>query len=544
MKCRVLATLVLVALAALAGCNVLASDGPPEDDAFSFEEVSAVVGYDYDSINSPGINGDDGAYAVDYDNDLRTDLFALGGGSPTLYRNTGGAFERTDAIPEVSGTLQGALFFDHDNDGLEDLLVLRRDATPVFLENREGSFERKDVGIEREFVAPVSADVADYTGDGCLDLFVVDYGDWFEDPPKGWGGVIVGQDNGEPNQLFRGTCGSFEPVDDAGIEGTHWSLATSFVDLNADGNPDIHVANDFFNDTLYTGTGDGTFDREVLPGETDRNGMSSHATDVTGDGRLDVFVTNIYFPRDRWNEIPESNRVFFEDFMVDRVGGRTKGNNLLVGSEDGFSYEGAERNVSDGGWGWGSSLQDFESDGDVDIFHGNQFEVRFGGDYPHYTRPFLFAQHDGEFHRQNSSALGFEETNDRGVVGIDYDVDGAMDLAVATDQESHRLYRNDTPQEESLQVVVGAGSIDHTAIGARVEATADGETHLRVNDAKADYQSQETRTLHFGVDDATTVAELHIEWPDGTERTFEDVETGQRIHVTPDGIRERRAYGE
>lgn len=89
--------------------------------------------------------------------------------------------------------------------------------------------------------------------------------------------------HGNPNLLFDGDCNSFEQVENAGIEGTRWSLATSFVDLTGDGYLDIHVGNDFNTDVLYVNQHDGTFRRVEIPA-TDRHAMASEVADVTGDG--------------------------------------------------------------------------------------------------------------------------------------------------------------------------------------------------------------------------------------------------------------------
>ncbi|RQG95084.1 CRTAC1 family protein [Natrarchaeobius chitinivorans] len=518
----------------------------PTTDDYGFEEVATERGLEYESINIGAVNGNDGVYAVDYTNSRETDLLAIGGGEPVLFENTGGEFERSGDLPPVEGTAQGALFFDHDNDGWEDLLLLRRGGTPVFFENDEGTFRERDVGFDDEFVVPVSASAADATGNGCPDVFVLDYGDWLDEHPRGWHYQLdfpAEEDNGELNALYTGDCGEFDRVDDAGIEGEHWSMATSFVDLTGDGHPDIHVANDYFEDEIYYNRGDGTFDREYLGNETNRNGMSSSTADVTGDGQLEIFVTNIYYPRDRWGELPDTQRQLFVDFMTARIGDRNQGNNLLVRTDEGFVDQGEERGLNEGGWGWGAAVEDFDGDGQVDVFHATQFQARFDEGQPTFVRPMVFAQQNGQFHRLDASELGLEEVDERGVAALDFDSSGSMDVAVAGSRASYRLYSNDAEQGDSLQVVVGgAEDLDHTTLGTTVEATVDGDSQLRVRNARADYQSQDTRTLHFGFGEADTVDELRVTWPDGTELTLEDVETGQRIHVTPDGIDERRSY--
>ncbi|WP_273838433.1 CRTAC1 family protein [Halococcus sp. PRR34] len=579
--------IVLVAAVVLAGCLGGATGGAPSDTALSFATADD-AGLDYETTDSGLGNGNDSVYAADYDNDLQTDLLAIGGDDPTLFHNTGGAFERSEALPTIPGHVQSALFFDRDVDGWQDLLVLRRNATPVFLENREGEFHRADVGLDDELAIPVSASAGDYTGDGCPDLFVAQYGDWESTTPSAWNAptTLIEQDNGNPNLLYRGTCADatngssgFERATDAGIEGAHWSLATSFVDLNGDGRSDIHVANDYYNDTIYYNEGDGTFEKRVLGEQTDRNGMSSETADLDGDGRLDLFVTNIYFPENT-SALSEQERELFESFVENRLGKRMRGNNVLLGanetnstdgtdgannagstssagdanstsvgdanstnaSDAGFTYAGERLGLHRGGWGWAAAITDFDSDGEQDVFHTTQTIIAFNDSEPRYPTPMTWVQHDGDFYRQSATGIGFESTNGRGVAHLDYDRSGTADLALATYDDRHRLYQNNASQGNSLQVRVQSGSLNHTSLGARVSATAGNDTQLRVNTAKADYQSQDTRFLHFGIGESESVSELRVVWPDGTERVLENVSAGQRIVVTPGGIADHASY--
>jgi len=551
---KLLAAAVVAILACVAGGVALfdaasgdARSAEPTTTELDFTDVTDDARFDYAAEDSAGMgNGNDGVYVADVDNDLRSDVLAIGGPGPVLFENRDGTFERSDALPSVNGTVQGALFVDYDNDGWEDLLLLRRGDAPVFLENEEGSFRAVDVGLDRELAVPVTASAADYTGNGCPDLFVAQYGDWDETTPTGWQRSFAfegSEDNGNANSLYRGDCDGFERADGAGIEGDHWSLAASFADLNGDGAPDVHVANDYYNDTVYWNDGGGTFTRETLDAATDRNGMSSEVADVTGDGRLDVFVTNIYFPEDL-SELDEEQRRVFSDFLNNRLGKRAAGNNLLVGTADGFETQGEARGLAEGGWGWAAVLADLDSDGDLDAFHGTQNVITFDESERTFPTPMLWVNEDGTFHRQDATASGFAVTNDRGVAGADFDGDGAVDLATATYDGEYRLYRNDAGQGNSLQVALGPGDSNTTALGARVTVTVDGETLTRVNDDEADYQSQDSRVRHFGLGDADAVDRLRVEWADGSVTVVEDVAAGARILVTPDGIERREPYAD
>lgn len=525
-------------------------DGVPSNESLSFAEVSDVAGLDYASVEGGAGNGNDGLYVADVDGDLRDDVLAIGGPEPVLYESTAEGYQRTGALPNVSapdaGRVQSALWLDRDRDGDQDLLMFRRNATPVALENDEGTFERVDAGLEDSFTNPVGATTADYDGDGCLDLFVIQNGDWTRTTPAGWNDQFWEVDNGEPNALYRGSCGDgFERVADAGIgpdgTGAHWSLATSFADLNDDGAPDIHVSNDYYNDTIYRNDGDGTFTKVTLGAATDRNGMSSEVADVTGDGRPELFVTNIYFPRERVDELRPLHRDLFTNFLSSRLGKRLKGNNVLTANGSGYDDVGSDLRLAEGGWGWAAALADLDSDGQLDAAHSTQTVVTFDEEEPVYELPMVWVGHGGQFYRQDAEEIGLEIADGRGLARTDFDVDGALDLAVATYDEPYMLYENRGDQGESLQVRVGGGA-ETVAVGAEVYATVDGEEIHRRATARTDYQSQESRVVHLGLGEAETVEELRVVWPDGTERTVEDVEAGQRIRVTPDGIQQRLEY--
>lgn len=510
--------------------------------SWGFEDVARNVGLRYAS-NASGIgNGNAGVYVSDYDDDGWPDVLAIGGEEPALFRNTGGEFVRTDALSDIDATIQGAVWFDADRDGLDELLLLPRNGRAVFFDNTDGTLEREENALSRDMGVAVGATAADYTGNGALDVFVIQYGDWGKRTPAGFKhpeGGHVAEDNGAPNLLFRNTGDGFEVATDAGITGEHWSLAASFVDLTGSGDPDIHVANDFNNDILYRNLGDGTFDRVLLGEKTARNGMSSEVGDFTGDGRPDIFVTNIFFPLDE-ADLSEEKRARLERYFSfvlrsKRIGG----NNLLI-NEGGAEFRDAadEYNVSDGGWGWAAVYEDLDNDGRRELFHGTQKLVRLNEADPHYTFPMIWREDGNGFEKLDAAELGFEETNDRGVARIDFDRDGDLDLLIATYDGELKLYENNAnavADRHSLQVEVLDQAGSGPAIGAEVAATIAGDRQYAFQTAGADYQSQNERLIHFGLGETPVVERLTVSWPDGTERSFNDVAGDQRIQVRQDG---------
>jgi hypothetical protein len=278
-----------------------------------------------DVTDSAGLGGSDlgfslGVAAADYDNDGHTDLFICNAGRNALFHNNGnGSFTNLtqgsglDTKPEGMVSV-GAAWFDYDNDGLLDLFVSEYSYWTPESDQRCTSGERqvycspriyksvsnhlyhnlghgkfKDVtegaGISAAIGKGMGISIADFNGDGLMDVFVAN--------------------DGEPNSLFinqgNGTFKEDAATNEVAYSeegGTVSSMGSDAKDFNNDGWVDI-----FYSDLrteifqLLRNEGGKGFrsvspDTHVQELSGPRSGWSNAFVDYDNDGWKDIYSSN------------------------------------------------------------------------------------------------------------------------------------------------------------------------------------------------------------------------------------------------------------
>ncbi len=350
-----------------------------------------------DSASGMDVYGHQGVSVGDFDGDGWEDLYiAQPAGLPNrLYRNQrdGTFVDSTEwSGLGVLDTTGGSLFLDADNDGDLDLVVVTSQEILIFENNGKGRFERRqNTGLEvrhREGGASIACAAADYDSDNDLDLYCVSYVFWAgagARPHSSYPYPYHDANNGAPNMLLRNE-GNFKFSDVTGasrldVNNRRFSLAASWADYDADGDPDIYVANDFGKNNLYQNQGDGTFrDVATEAGVEDiGNGMSVTWEDYDGDGRIDLYVGNMWSAAG--NRLAEQSG-FGGSASVDlRATYRrmARGNSLFRNLGNGrFEDQSLESNTYFGRWSWSSQFIDYDSDGREDLYVSNGFVTNEG----------------------------------------------------------------------------------------------------------------------------------------------------------------------
>jgi hypothetical protein len=299
--------------------------GQPAAEAF--RECATEVGLNWTMNFLPGEQGETfkinlydhgaGVAVGDFDGDGHEDLYFCNQLGPNaLYRNRGdGTFED---VTQKAGVALGdricvaATFVDYDNDGRPDLFVTSTRGGNVLFRNIGGG---KFVDVTQQAgLAHVGHSQAalffDFDNDGYLDLFLTNTGQWTSNSydkdsrhflGKGeFGGVI--ESPKEYNILYRNNGdGTFTDVTaKAGLRGLGWAGDAVAFDYNADGRLDLFVTNMFGRSQLYRNNGNGTFTDvtgEVL-GRTPWGAVGCKVVSFTNDGRLHLYVVDMH--SDMW----------------------------------------------------------------------------------------------------------------------------------------------------------------------------------------------------------------------------------------------------
>jgi tetratricopeptide (TPR) repeat protein/peroxiredoxin len=545
------------------------------------------------------IYGHNGVSIGDIDGDGFDDLYVCQpGGLPNrLYRNRGdGTFED---ITEASGVgvienTTCALIVDVDNDGRQDLIVVKASGPMLFLNQGGGKFRQKANAFV--FANPpqgtfTGAAVADHDRDGWLDIYFCLYAFYQGTDQYKYPSPYYDAENGPPNFMMRNhRDGTFHDVTaETGLNqnNTRYSFCCGWSDFNHDGWPDLYVVNDFGRKNFYRNNGNGTF-TDIAPqaGVEDVGaGMGVCWFDYDNDGAEDLYVA------DMWTAAGE--RISMQDIFQKDAPREIRalyhkhamGNSLFrnASRNDGTpaAFEDATRaaGVGIGRWAWSSDAWDFDHDGYPDLYIANgmisspsredlnsffwrqvvanspneaktshEYEqgwsainelIRADGTWSGYERNIFYANNgDGTF-SDISGAVGLDFLEDgRAFALADFDQDGRQELFLKNRNGPQlRLLKNVMESlPPSIAFRLRGTKSNRDAIGAviTVETEQDSQTRSlqrRSLQAGSGFLSQHSKDVFFGLGAMKGPLRASIRWPSGRVQELHDLPINHRVWI-------------
>jgi FG-GAP-like repeat/ASPIC and UnbV len=504
-------------------------------DVGRFTNVAPLVG-----LTSRGPNLAGGSIFDDFTGDGLPDLFTTSldaDSGATLYVNRGdGTFNDRSGSAGLGDQVYAlnAARADFDNDGNLDVVLLRgawENPMRLSLLRNKGNGSFEDVTIAAGLAEPIATESAvwgDYDNDGLVDLYVC--GEYF--PPSGEIGSLQPDPRNRCRLYHNQGNGTFVDVAaKAGVTNEQCGKGSAWGDYDGDGRLDLYVSNMHGPGRLYHNEGNGSF-RDVAPSLDVIGADVSFACwfwDYDNDGRLDIYVN------ENQTSLAETAAIAL-GMPVEKSGRPRLYRNL---GADGFSdvtkHVGLDRPMAP----MGANFGDIDNDGYLDCYLGTGW-MSYSGLIPNL----MFKNVDGRRFEDvtDSSGTGHLQKG-HGVSFADWDCDGDLDLfvecggAVPGDKSYNVLFRNPGHGRHWLKVKLVGTKTNRAALGARIRVDLRGPD----NAPRSIYRTignngsfgGNSLVESIGLLDRKSVECLSVSWPTSqTTQIFRNVAADQAIEIT------------
>lgn len=527
------------------------------------------------------------------------------GGELALFRNSGGHFSRERlqngaakydqtavlGIPNARGgtdLLLGQSSYEADSSA--EAFALPSVVRIATASNRTGRRAAEQVAVPGDTASIGPLAIADYDGDGNLDLFV--------------GGRVIpgGYPIPASSRIYRGTTNGFVPdkVNQSVLDSIGMISAALFSDINGDGWPDLLLAPEWGPLRIFLNHAGRLSEAPASYGFKSYlsrwNGIATG--DLNGDGRLDIIATSwgrntkyhlrpgnplfIYYGNFDDNgslDVLEAQRddeiggispletlsrlsialpftrmrvrtfAEYSRSTIDKVLGPALGRarRLEVNTLDHMIFINAGDHFTAASLPMAAQLApafyagiaDFDGDGREDVFLSQNFFPTEVGT-PRYDAGvglLLKGLGDGRLDPVAAKESGIEVFGDqRGAAFADYDSDGRIDLAISQNGAATKLYHNigATP---GLTVRLAGAPGNPRAIGALMRVRYPGNRFgpAREIQAGSGYWSENGATQVMGLSGEPDA--VWVRWPGGRETVTPLAHGTRRIRIPIPGIR-------
>ena len=492
-----------------------------------------------------------GVAFFDYDNDGWVDIFMVNSGASDFYKpkaplknalyknNRDGTFTDVTDKAGVAGGREfgmGCAIADYDNDGHQDILVTAYGRCTLYHNNGNGTFT--DVTEKSGVATPgwtTSAVWFDYDNDGRLDLMLCSFVQFSLANNVFCGDNKLGKRfyciprvfKPTPSFLYHNNGdGTFTEVS-AGTDiqrALGKALGVVATDVNGDGLMDLFVANDTVQNFLFMNRGKGKWEEMGLAAEVGfsvngrpRSGMGVDAADVNGDGRQDLFVANV--DQEMFSLYQNEGNESFSD--VAAFHGVAQATRLLSG--------------------WGLKFFDYDNDGLVDLFLANGHPDDMIESYSQqvrYKEPLVLFHHDGKKLSNVSAASGpvFSKMFPaRGLAIGDFNNDGRIDVLIGNNGEAPVLLKNNAGDGNHwVGLKLQGTSCNRDGIGATISWSAGGVKRTRLKTSGGSYLSSHDVREVLGLGANAKPDWVEIKWPAPSTRVerFTDIPVDRYVTVT------------
>ncbi len=417
-----------------------------------------------------------------------------------------------------------AIFFDNDNDGDLDMLLLNHN--PFKVSNLD------ETGLTAVFNKP--------------------------EPMTGI-------------RLYQNVNNHFEEVTKkAGLKSSTlaYGLGAAIADVNRDGWADVYISNDYdAPDYLYINNGDGSYTNQLQKSinHTSHFSMGNDISDINNDCLPDIFTLDMLPEDNRRQKLlfaPDNYEMFNSKLRIGLYYQYMR-NMLHVNNGNGsFSEVGQLSGISNTDWSWAPLFADYDNDGWKDLFvtngylrdYTNMDFLKYMGDFLRNRNAmredllelikkmpasnvinYVFKGNGNLTFSNVSNEWGINlPSNSNGAAYADLDNDGDLDVVVNNINQPAFVYRNGAekqPDNHYLKIKLIGESRNTFGTGAKIIIYNKGNQQYLEQMPTRGYQSSISPVLHFGLGNAQIIDSLKIIWVSGKQEIITNVKANQLLTV-------------
>ena len=311
---------------------------------------------------------------------------------------------------------------------------------------------------------------------------------------------------------------------------------STMADIDNDGNLDAFVCHDVDQSHPYRNDGSGylVLDQSLITTLDVGGNYAAIWCDYDNDWDIDLYITKCRGGA--------------------AVGDPQRINLLYRNNGDGtFTEVGEEANMNDGDQSWTTCFEDFDNDGDFDVFtvnhswanrlmenngDGTFTDIIEGsginagdlgawncdaGDFDNNGFIDIFSEMSDELYLNNGDGTFTAQSLSFDSGGIaDFNNDGSLDVI-----NGNTLWINDGNDNNYVKFSLEGVVSNQNGIGARVEIYGDWGVQIREIRSGESFAPMSSLNAHFGLGTATSIDQVIVKWPSGmvTELTDPDINT-------------------
>jgi enediyne biosynthesis protein E4 len=516
-----------------------------------------------------------GVASGDFNNDGLMDLFFVSNQEENkLYFNQGNFkfidVSKKSGINKISSWNSGVTLVDINSDGWIDIYISSVVGINGFTGHNElwinqgnGQFieKSKEYGLDLKLYGVITS-FFDYDKDGDLDAYIVNHGIHPEnnvEKSKLNNNTALLPSN---DRLLRNDNGFFYDVTKlAGLVTGNigYGLAISVTDFNQDGWDDIYISNDFYeNDYYYINQKNGTFIESLGSNflNTSQFSMGSDIGDLNYDGFPELITLDM---------LPEDEKILKRSFDDNNI--QSLRRRRLLGYTDQFpknhlhvNYNGESfrdvanyAGIESTDWSWSALFSDLDNDGVLDLHVTNGILRRPNdGDFLKYISSDKIKNTientrildskaielmpmglvGDKFYKGNKN-VKYEDYGEKwvdeilpssssGVVHVDLDNDGDLDIVVNSINENSIIYKNKSQErfnKNFLKIRLKGPEKNKFGIGTKLYAYSDDTLYYRQLHLTRGIYSSQPPEFHIGLG-SKRLDSLYLIWPDGQKQNY------------------------